>query len=288
VHLPRLGQLALVEFLEGDPARPIVTGRVYSQNHPRPYALPDDKTQSGIRSRTVGGGAENFNELRFEDKKGAEHILLHAEKNLMVEVENHRTTSIGGDCTTDLHAKPTDSDTKGEGHQTLTIHKGNQTSTLKEGNQTVTLEKGDQTIAVKNGDRSLTVNGKDATKVTTGDRTVTVADGNHTVTVDKGNQKVQVKMGNDEVVVDMGNHSLTTKMGNIDVKASLGKVTIEALQGIELKCGANSIKIDQTGITVKGMMVKVEGMVMAQVKSPMTQVNGDAMLMAKGGITMIN
>ena len=67
-----------------------------------------------------------------------------------------------------------------------------------------------------------------------------------------------------------------------------GERAQEAMQAIELKVGANSIKIDQTGVTIKGLMVKIEGTTMTQIKAPMTQVNGDAMLTLKGGLTMIN
>ena len=57
---------------------------------------------------------------------------------------------------------------------------------------------------------------------------------------------------------------------------------------IELKVGQSSIVVNQMGVTIKGMMIKVEGMAMAEVKAPMTSVKGDAMVMVKGGITMIN
>jgi type VI secretion system secreted protein VgrG len=60
------------------------------------------------------------------------------------------------------------------------------------------------------------------------------------------------------------------------------------MQSIELKVGQNSIKVDQMGVTIKGLMLKFEGTVMTQVKGLMTQVNGDAMLTVKGGLTMIN
>lgn len=295
IHLPRIGQEVVVDFLEGDPDRPIIVGSVYNADNMPPYTLPDNKTQSGIKSRsTLQGGTANFNELRFEDKKGAEEIYLHAEKDFTVMVENDEKRTVGRDrttlitrhCTTDLKNQPKDQplDT---GHQTLTIHKGNQTETLKEGNQVVTLEKGNQTITLKDGNRTLDVKGTETTTIKS-DRKVTVTEGNQTIVVDKGNQKVQVKMGNDDLVVDMGNYTMAVKMGNVAIKADLGKVTIEAMQAIELKVGANSIKIDQTGVQVKGIMTKIEGTAMAQMKSPMTQVNGDGMLIAKGGITMIN
>jgi type VI secretion system secreted protein VgrG len=77
-------------------------------------------------------------------------------------------------------------------------------------------------------------------------------------------------------------------MGNVTTKASLGKVSTEAMQQIELKVGNSSIVIDQTGVTIKGLMIQIEGQVQTQIKGLITQVNGDAMLQAKGGLTMIN
>jgi len=82
VTLPRIGQEVIVEFLEGDPDSPIVTGRVYNADQPHPFALPDQKTISTLTSRTTpDGNKDNFNELRFEDKKDKEHIFMQAEKD---------------------------------------------------------------------------------------------------------------------------------------------------------------------------------------------------------------
>ena len=86
----------------------------------------------------------------------------------------------------------------------------------------------------------------------------------------------------------MGNQTTTLKLGNQTTKLAAGASKTEAMQGIEFKVGANSIKIDPSGITIKGIMVKVEGSAMAQLKSPLTTVAGDGMLTVKGGITMIN
>jgi len=88
VHIPRVGQEVVVSFLEGDPDRPLIVGSVYNGNHATPYPLPAEKTRSGIRSRSDGGGAEDFNEIRFEDKKGSEELFVHAQKDLREEVEN--------------------------------------------------------------------------------------------------------------------------------------------------------------------------------------------------------
>jgi type VI secretion system secreted protein VgrG len=98
VHIPRIGQEVIVGFLEGDPDRPIIIGRVYNAEQMPPWELPANATQSGILTRSSkGGGYGNANALRFEDKKGSEQLWLHAEKNQDIEVENDETHWVGHD-----------------------------------------------------------------------------------------------------------------------------------------------------------------------------------------------
>ena len=95
--IPRIGQEVIVDFLNGDPDRPIIVGRVYNDDQPIPF---DSHTQSGFRTRsTPKGSASNCNEFRFDDKKGSEQVLLHAEKNQDIEVENDETHWVGHDRT---------------------------------------------------------------------------------------------------------------------------------------------------------------------------------------------
>jgi type VI secretion system secreted protein VgrG len=95
IHIPRRDQEVIVDFLEGDPDRPIITGRVYNKDNPVPYKLPDNRTQSGFKSHSSpGGGADNFNEIRFEDKKGSEEIHVQAEKDMSTLIKHDRTTTI--------------------------------------------------------------------------------------------------------------------------------------------------------------------------------------------------
>jgi type VI secretion system secreted protein VgrG len=92
---PRIGQEVMVEFLEGDPDRPIITGRVYNSVNMPPYPN-DKKTQSGIKTHSSkGGGPNNFNEIRFEDKKGSEELFMQAEKDKKVHVKNDRSATVG-------------------------------------------------------------------------------------------------------------------------------------------------------------------------------------------------
>ncbi|HEX3395823.1 MAG TPA: type VI secretion system tip protein TssI/VgrG [Steroidobacteraceae bacterium] len=98
IHIPRIGQEVIVDFLEGDPDRPIITGRVYNAAEMPPYDLPANQTQSGIKSRSSKGGAPaNFNEIRFEDKMGSEMLTIHAEKDKEVIVEHDETRTVGHD-----------------------------------------------------------------------------------------------------------------------------------------------------------------------------------------------
>lgn len=241
---PRVGQEVVVDFLEGDPDRPLVTGRVYNANLMPPCTLPDHKTQSTIKTHsTPDGEADNFNELRFEDRKGAEEIYFHAERDFKRVVENNDTLEVGFDKK----------------------------------------DRGDQVIKVFNN-QSLHVGCKDAGE---GSQTVEVWK-NRTATVKTGDETVTVEKGNRRIIVDTGSDSLTIKKGNQTTKVELGASTTEAMQSIELKVGQSSIKLEPTGITLKGMNIKIESSMLASVKSSMvTQVEGGVVLNAKGAITKI-
>jgi type VI secretion system secreted protein VgrG len=78
----------VVDFLEGDPDRPLVTGRVYNPSQLPPYVLPDNSTVTTMKTRSKKGAAADFNELRFEDKAGSEYVLLHAQKDRLEFVED--------------------------------------------------------------------------------------------------------------------------------------------------------------------------------------------------------
>jgi type VI secretion system secreted protein VgrG len=288
VQLPRIGQEVLVEFLEGDPDRPIVTGRVYNGTHKHPYALPAAKTQSGWKSRTLGGGTSNFNELRFDDKKGEEQVFAQAEKNLDVLVKNAETRTVGLDRTTVI-----------ENHETRTVKKGDDKHTIEKGDHLFTVSEGDHTLLVTKGEQKMTVEKGITTAVNDGDLYTEVIKGNHLTHVQDGNwaanahkgnalvdakKKITIKAG-DEIVLECGQATMSLKKdGTIAIKGM--KISIEGSAKVEIK-GAQ-VKVEGSAqAEIKAAIVKVEGSGMTTIKGAITQVTGSGMLKAGGGITML-
>jgi len=159
MFLPRIGHEVIVDFLEGNPDRPVITGRVYNGDNSPPYELPANKTQSGIKSRSsTGGQVDNANEIRFEDKKDEEEFYVHAEKDFNRVVENNDTLKVGfekeepGDQTIDIC-----------NDRTVTVENGNDSLTVKTGNLSAEVNKGNSSTVVNKGDLSVNV---DAGKIT--------------------------------------------------------------------------------------------------------------------------
>jgi len=153
-HVPRVGQEVVVSFLEGDPDRPLIIGSVFNAEAMPPYDLPANATRSGLKSRTsLDGAADNFNELSFEDKKGAEEIYLHAEKDLQVVVENNMTVTVSGKETRTVTK---DRSTSAQANDSLDVAKK---LTLSAGEQIV-LKCGMAQIVLKQ-DGTVEISGKD-------------------------------------------------------------------------------------------------------------------------------
>jgi type VI secretion system secreted protein VgrG len=233
MHIPRIGQEVLVSFLEGDPDQPVITGRVYNAKNMPPYDLEENKTQSGIKSRSSkNGGKNNFNELRFEDKKGKEEVYFQAEKNLRSLVKNIETRNVRASRSTKIGEKNSYPPPKDPVVEETTIF----------------------------ADRLTSIDGNDVLDVALN----AMAQDGRAVTVHNGDHKLRVSMGNQEIEVSLG---------NILRKASVGKINEEAMQSIELKVGANTIKVDQMGIHLKGIMINIEASAINTIKGSLVKIN---------------
>jgi type VI secretion system secreted protein VgrG len=100
IDLPRVGEEVIVSFIEGDLDRPMITGRVYHKESMPPFALPGEKTRSGLKSKTYKGGG--YNEMSMDDTPGKEQIRIHGQHNLDTVIENDETHKIGKNRTKDI------------------------------------------------------------------------------------------------------------------------------------------------------------------------------------------
>lgn len=247
IAIPRIGQEVIVEFLEGDPDQPIITGRVYNAEQMPPYELPAHMTQTGIKSRsTLGGGTENFNEIRFEDKKGQEQLFIHAEKNQDIEVEHDETHWVGNDRT-----KKVDHD------ETVTI--GNDRKESVGNNETINIA----------NNRTESVGTNESISVGS-NRTEDVGQ-NETVNIGKDRSETigsndTHDVGKDQTITIGSNRTLTvgkvrsTSVGDDD-KLQVGKkLMIEAGDEITIKTGSASIVMKKDGtIQIKGKDITIKG-----------------------------
>jgi type VI secretion system secreted protein VgrG len=136
--IPRIGQEVIVEFLEGDPDRPIITGRVYNAQAMPPYTLPGGQNQSGLKSNSTKGGGGS-NELMFDDTKGREKVAVHAQYDMSTTVEHDKTTNVVNDMSTTV--KKNETHTVTEGNRAIRVQAGTHTETIK-GATTITIETG--------------------------------------------------------------------------------------------------------------------------------------------------
>ncbi len=271
ISTPRIGQEVVVDFLEGDPDQPIITGRVYNAEQMPPYELPANKTQSGMKSRSsLGGSPDNFNEIRFEDKKGSEQLFIHAEKNQDIEVENDETHWVGHDRTKTIdhdetsHIKHDRTETV-DNNETITIH----------GARGETVDK-DETITI-GGNRSESVGGNETIAIQK-NRSETVG-GNEDVSISK-NQSVTIgsnrtlSVDKDETIAISGKRSDTVSK---DEETSIGKnrqisvgesdslqvgkkLLVDVADQITIQTGSASITMKKDGtITIKGKDITLDG-----------------------------
>ena len=249
---PRIDDEVIVEFLEGDPDKPIITGCVYNKQRMPPYSLPANKTQTGIKTRSSKDGSpSNFNELRFEDKIGEEELYIQAEKDKNVLVKNDRSEKVGHDETIEIG-----------NDRTETV--GND-ETIKIGHDR--REEVANNEAIKIGhDRCREVVNNEAIKIGN-DRFETVGN-NETIEIANNREH---KIGCDDSLEVGGSQSLEVSSDReitVGTSSSLAAGTtvsvvagttikIQAGTKIELVVGGSSVTIDASGVTVAGPIIKL-------------------------------
>jgi type VI secretion system secreted protein VgrG len=288
VSIPRIGQEVIVDFLEGDPDQPIITGRVYNAESMPPYGLPAGGVVSGIKSNTHKGSG--YNEISMDDTAGKEKITIHGQYDMNTTVEHDQTTTVHNNRTDVVNVD--DSETVGNNQtQKIGVNQkidigGSRTETVGTTESiTITAHRteivnGGETVTVTGG-RSHTVNGTQTTTISIAEMHSVGAGRMHNVGAGEvisvgGAQAVNVgavqaiSVGGAQVVnvgalqkVNVGGpHKLSaaviteTSKGTFNIKAA-ATCTIEA-PTIVLKAGGSKITMDSGGITIKGAKITIK------------------------------
>lgn len=244
VMLPRIGQEVIVDFLDGDPDRPIITGRVYNADKMPPYALPDRKTVSTIKSRTVGkagsypeaeeppkSGEPGFNELRFEDAGGKEEVFLHAQRDRKTWVRLDHQEKIGRDQGQRVGR-----------NRTAVVHK----------NESLEVETGDETRKITKGSRKSTIHANDTLLVEKGDSRTTVDSGDYSVKISKGKAVIEAKQS---IELKVGATSIKLTPAAIEMKSL--SIKIDAKTALSAKGGLTTDLKAGLSFTINGMIVMI-------------------------------
>ena len=196
--IPRVGMEVVVEFLEGNPDRPLITGVVYNATQTVPYALPGNKTQSGFKTNSSPGGSGS-NELRFEDKAGEEEVFFQAQKDYNKKVLNNETVEITQDTTT-------------------TVKQGNRSVTVTQGNESLTVSQGNHSVTVSAGNHSLTISaGKSDVSAAT---SITLTSGASSVKISPSGVEISgptIKLTADASLTADGGGSMSLTAGMISI-----------------------------------------------------------------------
>lgn len=240
VILPRVGHEVLVDFIGGDPDRPIVVGRVFNESHMPAYALPANKTIASWRTKTYKGkdfqasgeswvGIDNrgINEFRFEDKAGKEEVFLYAQKDLNTRIQDNETHHLG----TDLD------------------HKIGQNRAMKIG-------KDDKVEVVDNRETKI---GKDEKREVGGKRETKVdatelLDVGQSITIKAGTE-IKIEAGT-KITLTVGGSTITMDGTSIDVSTTMLKTNGSAM-AVHKGGGANKIEMMPIPFSISGGLIKI-------------------------------
>ena len=301
VSIPRIGQEVIVQFLEGNPDRPMITGSVFNEDNLPPWDLPANATQSGILSRSsTGASPDNANAVRFEDKRGAEEVWIHAEKDQRIEVENNESHSVGVDRSKTVGSN--ESVTIGQNRTenvgaTETISIGTDRTESVGSNETISI--GANRTETVSGNESITIQ-KNRTKSVVANENATISQ-NQSLTVGQ-NQNVSVGQNKVESVaiakalnvgaayaVSVGAGHAVTVAGAMNTAVGLAQFeqvglaknisvgksfSIDVADKFEVRVGASSFVMKSDGtIMISGKKILIEGSGPVQINGQDVDIN---------------
>ena len=303
MHIPRIGQEVIVEFLEGDPDRPIITGRVYNEDNSPPYNLPEEKTKSTIRSNTSKGGG-SANELLMEDLEGKTQVVLsNAYGHKITEDEETQSLTVE---TRDQHKIHLDDKNRKISIQTTNAHSielddngskgGGSISVTTTNGHSVTLDDSAKSISavsvdghkllIDDTEKKIAVASAAGNSVVISDDKQSISivtGGGHSLVLDDGNQNIAIEdSSGNQVKLDAGGGKIIVEIGSgdIELNASSGKIKLSAMD-IEIAADKD--------LKLSGAMnTTVEGGMETKLNGTMTTVEASGILEVKGSLVKIN
>lgn len=260
---PRIGHEVLINFVNGDPDKPIVVGAVYNSANVPPITMPEDKTQNGWRTKSSKGGG-GANEIFFEDKKGSEQFNVVAQKDYNETIKNNATISVGNDHTEDVGRDASINIGYGNdapGSLYLNVSK-DRIESVSNGDYNLGVETGNRDTYV-NGTDKLEVNGAVSGKFNAG-RSAKVTGADKVESSGDRTEKSETKVFNEAPIVELKAssefkaHAPTVDIdGTNATKIGSKEITISGSSKITLTCGGSKIEMTPGGIEITGTQVKL-------------------------------
>lgn len=275
VFLPRVGMEVLVQFLDADPDRPVVTGCLYNATHATPEKLPDTKTKSILRTQSTPDAG--YNELSFEDESGKEMVHLRAQKDYSELVLNDHTAEYKHDET----GKIGNDQTWEVGHDRKVTVRNDDTLTVEK-NRSASITENDTLEVTKN--LSITVFEASTFTVTkTHDMAI---DEGMTVKVG-GNSGTKLEMKPQSIKLSYSSCSIEMTGTAITLTAGGAQVKLDSTAGVKASYTTQQMELAAAGATLKGTMATVEGQGMATLKSSGTTDVKGSMTSVSGSLVKI-
>jgi type VI secretion system secreted protein VgrG len=261
IQIPRIGSEVVVEFLEGDPDRPLVTGCVYNAEQTPPYALPAAGIQMGMKSRSSPGGG-GHNEISMTDTKGKEMMNLHAQHDMVTTVQHDDAQTVNNDRTITVKGNHTESITK---DCTITVD-AKHTETVK-GDTSITISQGNYSHTVAAGTATLHVKGAVAETFDDGQTTTVAKD----VAIRSTSAKITLTAAT-EIVLTTGDSSISMKSdGTITISGKT--VTVAGTDTASMGVGAQSVTANKQKVMVSGAGISATAVGVHEISGALVKIN---------------